>query len=979
MPGTKNSRRQAAIDARPLDHYQAHYSRAKAAQPGQFNDHQMRAHGANGMIEGVGSPSGLHQAGNGRGRDIGGVVPRAALFERLGSAARVTVVSAPAGSGKTVLLRSWIAEAGLAGRAAWVAAGRGERDPQRFWLSVFGALRQTGPGTGPVRAVSAAPDLDGWALAEGLLSDLAPLDERLWLVIDDVHELHPDALRQLQLLIMRAPPELRFVLTARHDVQLGLHRLRLDGGLTEIRAGDLKFTLAEAGELFTAAGVELDEPTLAVLHARTEGWAAGLRLAALSLARHPDPARFAAGFSGTDRTVADYLLAEVLDRQPAAVRRLLLRTSILERVNGELANLLTGDEGGERVLQDLEAAGAFTVSLDGSRSWFRYHQMFAALLRLELRRAEPGAVTGLHAAAAGWLAAEGFAVEAVRQAQAARDWDLAARLLAGHWPALHLDGQAATVHELLAGFPAVTRSADAGLAVVAAADEVAQGSLEAAERYLALAERHSGSVPEDQREYGRLLLGVVRLLLDRQRGDLPAVATDVRELQAMTEVADAMRPGLGADLRALALISLGGTEFWAFAWDDAARHLEQGVALARRIGRPYLEFTGLAYQTPVMNQTRSFTRGYEVGRQAAELAERHGWIDDPAFGLASNSLGVTLAYQGRLEEAERWLQGAERTLRAEAVQPATAAAIRMSRGVLEMMRNRDSAALAAFQASELVTRWPGTSPHHLIPWIREFLLLALVRLGQTGQAGQLLDGLSDADREHGEIRIGEAKLRLATGDPRAATAALAPVLEGSAPVAWQNELAEAYVLEAIAREALGDSGAADRALERALGLAEPDGQLLPFVLHPAPGLLDRLARHGTAHAALVAEIRDMLAGPGRDGGTARGYGGGSPHPGESRPPVSRQGLGGIVAPRLPEPLLEPLSESEVRVLRYLPTNLTTPEIARELTVSPNTVRTHVRHMYAKFGTHHRAETVELARALGLLAPSRIGRATARPE
>jgi LuxR family transcriptional regulator, maltose regulon positive regulatory protein len=975
MPGTKDSRRQAAIDVRLLDHYQAHYSRAEAAQPGQFNDHQMRAHGANGMIEGVGSPSGLHQADNGRGRDIGGVVPRPSLFERLGSAARVTVVSAPAGSGKTVLLRSWIAEAGLAGRAACVAAGREGRDPRRFWLSVLQALRQTGPGTGPVRAVSAAPDLDGWALAEGLLSDLAPLDERLWLVIDDVHELDPDALRQLQLLVMRAPPELRFVLTARHDVQLGLHRLRLEGGLTEIRAGDLKFTLAEAGELFTAAGVELDQPTLAVLHERTEGWAAGLRLAALSLAGHPDPARFAAGFSGADRTVAEYLLVEVLDRQPTAVRRLLLRTSILERVNGELADLLTGDEGGERVLQDLEAAGAFVVSLDAGRFWFRYHQMFAALLRLELRRTEPVAVTGLHAAAAGWLAAEGFAVEAVRHAQATKDWELGARLLAGHWPALHLDGQAATVHELLAGFPAVTRAADPELAVVAAADELAQGSLEAAEGYLALAERHSGSVSADRGEYGRLLLGVVRLLLDRQRGDLPAVASDARELQAMTEVADAAQPGLGADLRALALISLGGTEFWAFAWDDAARHLEQGVALARRIGRPYLEFIGLAYQTPVMNQTRSFTRGYEVGRQAAELAERHGWTDDPAFGLVSNSLGVTLAYQGRLEEAERWLQGAERTLRAEAVEPATAAAIRMSRGVLELMRNRDSAALAAFQASELVTRWPGTSPHHLIPWIREFLLVALVRLGQTGRAGQLLDGLSDADRGHGEIHIGEAKLRLATGDPRAATAALAPVLDGSTPVAWQNELAEAYVLEAIAREALGDAGAADRALERALDLAEPDGQLLPFVLHPAPGLLERRARHGTAHAALVAEIRGMLAGPRGHGGTAGGYGGESPNAGESLPPVSREGLRGIVPPRRPEPLLEPLSESEVRVLRYLPTNLTTPEIARELSVSPNTVRTHIRHMYAKFGAHHRGETVELARALGLLAPSRTGVAT----
>jgi LuxR family transcriptional regulator, maltose regulon positive regulatory protein len=255
------------------------------------------------------------------------------------------------------------------------------------------------------------------------------------------------------------------------------------------------------------------------------------------------------------------------------------------------------------------------------------------------------------------------------------------------------------------------------------------------------------------------------------------------------------------------------------------------------------------------------------------------------------------------------------------------------------------------------------------------LLLAMVRLGQTGPAGQFLAGLSDTDGEHGEIRIAEAALRLAQDDPRAATAAIAPVLEGSAPFVWQNGRAHAYVLEAIARDALGDQDAADRALERALGLAEPDGFLLPFLLHPAKGLLERRARHGTAHAALVAEIRGMLTGPEGHGGTAGGHGGRSPHAGESRPPVSGEGLGWIVPPRLPEPLLESLSESEVRVLRYLPTNLTTPEIARELSVSPNTVKTHVRHMYAKFGTHRRAETVELARALGLLAPSRTGRAT----
>jgi LuxR family maltose regulon positive regulatory protein len=245
------------------------------------------------------------------------------------------VVSAPAGSGKTVLLRSWIGEAAPAERAAWVAVERGEQDSQRFWLAVVSALRETVPGAALVRAVTAAPDLDGWAIVERLLKDLAPLDERLWLVIDDLHELgSAEARRQLELLMMRAPEELRFVLATRYDVRLGLHRLRLEGQLAEIRATDLRFTLAEARALFQAAGVELADPALTLLVDRTEGWAAGLRLAALSLAGHPDPERFAAEFSGNERTVADYLLAEVLERQPGEVLRLLLRTSILERVNG---------------------------------------------------------------------------------------------------------------------------------------------------------------------------------------------------------------------------------------------------------------------------------------------------------------------------------------------------------------------------------------------------------------------------------------------------------------------------------------------------------------------------------------------------------------------------------------------------------------------------------------------------------------------
>src|SRR6516162_5668543 len=461
-------------------------------------------------------------AGGAAGRGAGGVVSRRRLFGRLAVQARVSVVSAPPGSGKTVLLRSWISQSGVAGSAAWVPAGRGERDPQRFWLSVLAALRQTGPGSALVRELTAAPDLDGWVITERLLADLAPLADRLWLVVDDVHELGPEALAQLELLIMRAPPGLLFVLATRHDVRLGLHRLRLEGELAEVREPDLRFTVAEAEELFAAAGVDL--PEVAPLVERTEGWAAGLRLAALSLAGHPDPGRLAAEFSGTERTVAEYLLAEVLDRQPEQVRRLLLRTSILDRVNGELVGLLAGGSGGERVLQDLEEANAFVVALDPARSWFRYHHLFADLLQLQLRRAEPDQVAGLHRAAAGWFAGHGYPVEGVRHAQAAQDWGLAAGLLADHWYSLQLDGQAATTHELLAGFPAGARRADAELAALMAADELAHGALEAAERYLGLAERGMASVPDARRAQAQLLLGMTRLVLARQRWNLQAVA-----------------------------------------------------------------------------------------------------------------------------------------------------------------------------------------------------------------------------------------------------------------------------------------------------------------------------------------------------------------------------------------------------------------------------------------------------------------------
>jgi LuxR family maltose regulon positive regulatory protein len=881
-----------------------------------------------------------------RGAD--GVVPRPRLLRLLSGPTRVSVVSAPAGSGKTVLLRSWVSEEALAGRVAWVAAGRDGRDQQQFWLSVLGALRRTAPGPVLVRAVTAAPDLDGWALVEQLLKDLAPLEDRLWLVVDDVHELDLEALRQLEFLVMRAPAELRFVLASRHDVRLGLHRLRLEGELAEIRAADLRFTVAEARELFAAAGVELPEAAVAGLLDRTEGWVAGLRLAALSAAGHPDPKRFAEEFSGSERTVAEYLLAEVLDRRPEKVRRLLLRTSILERVNGDLANLLTGDENGERILQDLEQANAFVVSLDAARTWFRYHQLFAGLLALELRRTAPEEVTMLHQAASSWFAAHQFPVEAIRHAESARDWEQAARLLADHWPSLYLDGQAEVIRELLAGFPPGVRAANAELAAVAAADELTHGSVAVAEWYLGLAERRMASVPAARNGQAQLLLSIAQLLLARQRGDVSAEAEAARRLEATADARDAVQPGQGDDLRALALTRLRSAEYWTARFDEAEQPLKQGIALAHRIGRPFLESTGLAHLAAV-EVFRSHKRAAQHARQAVELAERHGWTGGHAVGVASFVLGVVLAWRGRLEEAEPWVQRAERALRAEA-QSIAGMWVFLNRAVLELGRGRNAEALAAFRTIERLAD-PFATPSTVSTVMRAFQAQILVLLGETEQAGHILAGLGEQEGERGEIRIATAVLRLAQNDPNAAVAALAPVLDGSAPLIWPNWQIQAFLLQAVTQDALGNPAAASRAMERALDQAEPDGALLPFLLYPAPGLLERNPRHHTSHAALIAEIQSLLAGPGGYGGTGS-------------PPIAREDWGGSLPPRL----TEPLSASELRVLRYLPTNLTAPEIAGELSVSRHTVKTHMRNLYAKLGTHRRAETVARARTLRLLAP-----------
>ncbi len=864
------------------------------------------------------------------------LVARAALFERLsaGYAGGVTLVSAPAGSGKTVLLRSWIDSTGLRGRTAWIAVERDERDAQRFWLSVVEALRRAAGPHGPIGDLGPAPGFDGDVVVERIVDGARELDTPVLLVIDDLHELlEPATLAQLELLLSRRPPPLRVVLSTRHDPPLGLHRLRLAGELTEVRASHLRFQLDEARQLLAASGVKLSDSAAAALLARTEGWVAGIRLAALSLSGHPDPERFVEEFSGSERSVADYLLAEVLEREPDPVRQLLLRTSILDRVNGELADQLLGANGSEAALLELENAGAFVYSMDRERSWFRYHALFADLLRLELRRVDPRAIPQLHGTAAAWYAEHGFPIEAIRHAQAAGNWPYAAALVGQHGFSIALDGSFATVRALLEPFPRDALD-NPELAAFLAYGEVIRPSLDTAISYLALAERRASEVPAERRQTFEAMLAAARLTLARWRGDHSMAVRDVPALVEPSTVETVGQIAVANDLRAVALMSLGIVEVWAGIPDEAERHLREAADLARRIRRPYVEQGCLAHLAVAVAR-HSITAARDLAMQALAILERYGWLSEPVVPMVLATIGAADVLQGRVDEARAWLDRAERALRPN-VEPTKGILVRYSRGLQRLGQGRPSDAVAEFaEAQRLQSVLVASDP--LAIAARALAAQTLARLGDTARARALLTPASDADLQVGETRIALAAICLADRDPRGALDAIAPVLDRSAPVIVDYSLPTAWLVDGLARDALGDARAAEDDVERALDLAETDGLILPFLFTPARALLERHPRHRTAHGALLAGVLDVLAGT-------------------SLPAARRD----ATAPA------EPLTDSEIRVLRYLPSNLSAPEIAAEIFLSTSTVKTHMRHIYEKLGAHKRSEAVDLARELGLL-------------
>ena len=851
----------------------------------------------------------------------------------------MTIISAPAGSGKTSLLRAWAGRQGQRHRLALLQVQRNQQDAQQFWLALLDAVRHASATTGRAGPSAATPDFNAPAMVDRVLSELADASGDITLVIDDLHELNsPEALTQLTRLLTSLPPHVHAMLTTRHDLRLRLHQLRLAGELAEIRAADLRFTERETRMLLAASGIALSESGAALLHQRTEGWAAGLRLAAISLAGHPDPERFVAEFSGSDRTVAEYLIAEMLERQPADVQDLLLRTSLLDRVNGELADVLTGRPGSERILLELEDANAFVVPLDPERTWFRYHHLFGDLLRLELRRTLPEEMPALHRRAAGWFIRQGQVVDAIRHTQAAGDWPEAARLLADHSFGLTLDGQTQTIQALVQAFPPGEDHPE--LALVRAGGDLVQGRLDQAAAHLPVAETYAETAPPDRQRRLQVAIASLKLSLARRRGHLASVIEQVRFLASPVTGQSDEDIALGSDLRAVALMNLGTAEAWSLGLADAERHLREGAVLAREIGRPYLEVGCLA-QLAFASKIHPFATTQRRCREAIALADRYGWSTEPVIAPALMTLASTMVWTGEFDEGERWLQCTMRALQTD-TGPDIGLLMHIVSGMLETGRGRHHQALEEFSAAERL-RSQLAGSHALANQVTGWMLATQARLGRRAEARAFLAAVDDERAGSGEIRNACAVICLAEGDPAGTLGAVQNVLDGTAPVIGYITVVEAHLLAGLAHRELGDQRAANQAVEHALALAEADRLVLPFAMTGSRELLEALPRHETAHAALLAYILDVLHG--------------------SSPAAENQ----------PPPLdVEELSPGELRVLRYLPTNLSRPEIAGELSVSVNTVSTHVRSIYAKLQVRDRSSAVQRARELRLLAAGRTG-------
>jgi LuxR family maltose regulon positive regulatory protein len=843
-------------------------------------------------------------------------VLRPRLIERLerGAAAPVTLICGPPGSGKTSLLCSWLQERSSCERVAWVSLDSSSDDPALLWVSVLAALR----GGSAVPSI-APPVLGSHAtFMPRLVNELAALSETVILVLDDFHVLRSrECIAQLSFLTLHLPPTLRIVISGRAEPPLPLHVPRVLGTLAEVRASELAFTEAEAAELLSGHGLSLDEAQVSILCARTEGWAAGLRLAALSLERCEDRDRFITEFGGDDRVVADYLLAEVLERQPPRRRAFLLRTSIADRLTGELADAITGESTGAETLAELERTSAFVVGLDNRRERYRYHPLFARLLEIRARLELGDEVRALHVRAARWHATAGEVWPALRHGVQGEDWDLVARLTVDHGVELLARGHGRALSALVAQLPCDGMQRDAELSAILACALIESGDVAAAVPHFETAERNAAAVHGDRRPAVAETRALARLYLARLRGDPRDALASADALLAEDEPNSGPA---GATRQALVHFNLGRTALWAGDVERAERALQSAVAAGRASGLDYLLVGALGQLALLRLSQHGPDDALPLAEDALDLARRRGWVGIPETAAAQLVAAAAALYTHRLDTADSYLATA-RTAVAGSGDVHLAAVARLLSALAKGNIEDGLAALEPFGALGWGLADPG-----LAQVTRARLLIAAAELERAEATLRCVPSAPG-----GAIEAGFARLHLANGDPYAALAAL-----GDTKAELASTHVELLLLRALALAAL-DRADAGLAFEAALAAAETAGDRSTLVSAGAdlrPLLVDTI-RNGTAHRALVGEVLDVL---------------------DDRRPAPAVVTG-----------IDPLTCRELTVLRRLPTTLSNQEIAGELMITTNTLKTHVRAIYRKLDVPGRRGAVERAKALGMLS------------
>jgi LuxR family maltose regulon positive regulatory protein len=894
------------------------------------------------------------------------LVSRPRLLDRITLQRKLTLISAPAGFGKTTLLAEWIAAVPHR-PVAWVSLDLNDNDPAVFWTYLVTALQMMQPGLGArslqLLQTPQPPPIESVLMT--LLNEVAAVEAEFVLILDDYHVIATAAIHGgMSFLLSHLPPQMHLIIASRSDPPFSLARLRSHGALTELRVSDLRFTPDEAAAFLNQVmGLEISAADVAALEKRTEGWIAGLQLAALSMQGREDLPGFIAAFSGDDRYIVDYLLEEVLQRQPDRVRHFLLQTAILDRLSGSLCDAVTDQNDGQKMLETLERGNLFIIPLDNKRQWYRYHHLFADVLSAHARIEWPERLPQLHGRASEWYEQNELFSEAIRHALAAQDFVRAADLIEPVWPTMRNRQQEATVRVWLKMLPDPLIRARPILSVAYALVLLNAGQPEGIETYLQDAERELAQLtqagsPAAQRanetQYRFLPASIAntRAYLAQALGDFASTITYAQQAMMLLPPGEGYERGTTAAFLGLAYWSSG---------DVAAAHrsFAEGLRIFQKLGGTQLVVSAnsiLAQMGLAQGWLRLTVKTCE---QMLQLVEQQS--DSILQGTAEQYLVLSeICYeQGDLAAASHLLQKGE-AIREQISLSGAAYIWWLVKAQLTAAQGNLDAAFDQLQESARLYRQspvPNVRPPAALKvrlWLRQGRLAEALKWLQ--ESGLSVDDEPSYLREYEHLTL--ARVAIAQYRHNGTDEVIHPVIELLTRLLAAAEarertgsLIKILVVLALAKEALGNVAAAISSLERALTLAEPEGYVRIFAECGPPML--RLLREAMTRGIIPTYTQRLL--------TASETWGQQPKASSDRP--TYRGLSAVEAP---QPLIEPLSQRELEVLKLLNTELTGPEIARELVVALSTVRTHTKRIYSKLNVTNRRAAVKRAAELELI-------------